>query len=187
MSFSFRPLEIPGLLVIEPTAFEDRRGVLMELFRRSAFAGHGLPPFVQANVSWSGKGVLRGLHYQRPPRAQGKLVTVLAGEVYDVAVDLRRGSPAFGRWAGVTLSEANHLMLYIPEGCAHGFCVTGDHAVVLYCLTEEYDPALDAGVRWDDPRLAVRWPVQTPILSDRDAALPPLDALGDDFVYDGRR
>jgi dTDP-4-dehydrorhamnose 3,5-epimerase len=187
MRMTARRLEIPGLRILEPPAFPDRRGALVELFRTRELAAHGLPSLVQMNVSWSNAGVLRGLHYQRPPHGQGKLVTALVGEVYDVVVDIRHGSPTFGRWTGVTLSETNHLLLYVPEGLAHGFCVSSDRAVVLYGLTAEYAPGAEAGVRWNDPQLAIRWPTARPVVSERDAGLPLLEALGRDFVFDAAR
>jgi dTDP-4-dehydrorhamnose 3,5-epimerase len=188
MPFRFRALELPGLVLVEAEAREDRRGLFMEVYRRSEFAAHGVPgTFVQDNYSSSAHRVLRGLHYQRPPRAQGKLVLVLRGEIFDVAVDLRHGSPTYGRWAGVVLSSANRRMLYVPEGFAHGFCVTGDQADVVYKATAEYAPELEGGVRWDDPEIGVRWPVAEPILSERDAALPPLRDAARDAVREGQR
>src|SRR3989337_1190281 len=131
MQFRFRPLECQGMVLIEPQAVEDRRGVFLEIYRSSEFTAAGLPPFVQDNLSRSIQGTLRGLHYQRPPAAQGKVVSVLSGEVFDVAVDLRGRSPTFRKWIGFTLSEQNGHMVYIPEGFAHGFCVLSASAVVL--------------------------------------------------------
>ncbi len=155
----------------------------MELYKRSEFALHSIPEFVQDNYSHSGKGVLRGLHYQKPPKAQGKLVLVLKGEIFDVAVDLRSGSPTYSRWTGVVLSEDNRRMLYIPEGFAHGFCVLSEEADVFYKVTIEYDPALDRGILWSDDQLAIRWPVEQPVVSETDAQLPTFATADPDFVY----
>ncbi len=129
--------------------------------------------FVQDNLSYSRRGVLRGLHYQWG-HPQGKLITVVEGEIFDVAVDIRQGSPTFGHWVGVTLSARDYQQLYIPEGFAHGFCVTGDHATVCYKCTELYSPEEDRGIHWNDPTLAISWPVTDPILSSKDQALPTL-------------
>ncbi len=175
MAFTFQRLEIPDVVLVTASAFEDARGVFLEHYRRSVFAAHGIPDeFVQDNLSRSRQGVLRGLHYQRPPRAQGKLVSVLRGEIFDVAVDLRRGSPTWGRWVAVVLSDRAHQALYVPPGFAHGFCVLSTDADVFYKVTQEYAPELDAGIRWDDPDLAIPWPVAVPVVSARDAALPLL-------------
>ncbi len=187
MPFTFTRLEIPEVVLIRAEAFADARGFFLEAYRRSAFVANGIPvTFVQDNFSRSvRRGVLRGLHYQLNPRAQGKLVMVLRGEIYDVAVDIRRGSPTYGRWAAVRLSEADHTMLYVPPGFAHGFCVLSEGADVLYKCTEEYDPALDRGIRWDDPDLGIPWPVPDPVLSEKDRALPRLWEAENNFVYEG--
>ncbi len=129
------------------------------------------------------RGVLRGLHYQKPPQAQGKLVMVLSGEVFDVAVDIRRGSPTYGRWVGETLSAENGRMLWIPVGFAHGFCVLSERADVVYLVTAEYAPDLDRGIRWNDPEIGIRWPVDEPLLSPKDARLPLLREADQDFVF----
>lgn len=169
--------DLPGCLVLEPRVFEDARGFFYESFNQDKLAAVGLAPrFVQGNVSRSSQGVLRGLHFQNP-KAQGKLVSVLEGEVWDVAVDIRRGSPDYGRSTGVVLSEANKRHLWIPEGFAHGFVTLSERALFTYLCTDTYDPAADAGIRWDDPRLAIDWPVAQPLLSDKDARLPLLDEL----------
>jgi len=184
MPFRFQRLAIPDVILVEPRTFGDERGFFMETYKRSEFASHGIPgEFVQDNLSHSTQGVLRGLHYQRPPAAQGKLVMALRGEVFDVAVDIRRGSPTYRHWVGVTLSEKNHRMLYIPEGFAHGFCVLSEAADFAYKVTAEYAPELDAGIRWDDPSIRVKWPISDPHLSPRDARLPLLQDAGVDFVY----
>ncbi|MEF0940467.1 dTDP-4-dehydrorhamnose 3,5-epimerase [Rhizobium sp. BR 362] len=150
---------IPDVKIIEPTVFADDRGFFFESFSQVKFeAATGLSPtFVQDNHSRSGKGVLRGLHYQLPPRAQAKLVRVVIGEVYDVAVDIRRSSPTFGQWVGVLLSEENKRQLWIPEGFAHGFLTLSDRVEFLYKTTDYYAPESDRGIRWDDPTLAIDW------------------------------
>ncbi|AXK71448.1 dTDP-4-dehydrorhamnose 3,5-epimerase [Lysobacter sp. TY2-98] len=166
--------DLPGCVIVEPRVFGDDRGFFYESFNLEGFATHGLTPsFVQGNVSSSRRGVLRGLHYQWP-KPQGKFVTVLQGEVWDVAVDIRRGSPTFGRWTGVTLNAENKRHLWIPEGFAHGFVVTSEAALFSYLCTATYDPAADAAIRWDDPSLAIDWPVSDPSLSGKDAAAPYL-------------
>lgn len=183
MSFRAIPLAIPDVVLIETRAFPDNRGFFRELFKASAFAALGLPShFVQDNFSHSVCGVLRGLHYQKAPRAQGKLIGVAHGEIYDVAVDIRKGSPTYGRWVGERLSADNGRLLYVPPGFAHGFCVLSDTASVLYKVTAEWDGALEAGVRWDDPEIGVAWPVTQPILSAKDAALPALKDADNNFT-----
>ena len=164
--------DLPGCLVLEPQVFGDSRGFFYEAWNAERFAAHGLPQqFVQSNVSSSTQGVLRGLHYQWP-NPQGKLVSVLEGEVYDVAADIRRGSPTFGRWTAVVLSAANKRHFWIPEGFAHGFAVLSERAVFSYLCTAHYDKAADAAIRWDDAQLAIDWPVGEPSLSDKDARAP---------------
>lgn len=164
--------DLPGCVVIEPRVFGDDRGFFFESFNRDKLAEHGLSPrFVQGNVSRSRRGVLRGLHYQWP-RPQGKYVSVIEGEVWDVAVDIRRGSPTFGRWTAVVLSADNKRHFWIPEGFAHGFVTLSEYAVFTYLCTETYDAQADAGVRWDDPALAIDWPVAEPELSAKDAVAP---------------
>lgn len=172
---------IPGLLVVEPRVFGDDRGFFLETFNAARFAEHGLPTrFVQDNHSRSAYGVLRGLHYQR--RApQGKLVSVVRGEVFDVAVDVRRDSPAFGRWFGVHLREQDHRSVWIPPGFAHGFCVLSESADFVYKCTTLYDAADDRGIRWDDPALGIEWPIAEPVLSPKDRALPTLAEAMDDL------
>ena len=179
-----QPTAIAGVVLLEPAVFEDDRGWFMESWSRprfdAALQALGLPApreFVQDNHSCSRRGVLRGLHYQLPPHAQGKLVRVVRGSVFDVAVDVRRSSPSFGQWVGVGLSEANHRQLWLPPGFAHGFIVTSDSADFLYKTTGFYEPHAERSVRWDDPRLAIAWPEAAlpPTLSGKDAAAPLLD------------
>ncbi|MHC1478954.1 dTDP-4-dehydrorhamnose 3,5-epimerase [Frateuria aurantia] len=165
---------LPGAVVIEPRVFGDSRGFFYESYNAEAYREAGIDRvFVQSNVSRSSHGVLRGLHYQWP-RPQGKLVSVLEGEVYDVAVDIRRGSPTFGQWAAVVLSADNHRHFWIPEGFAHGFCVLSESATFSYQCSEVYLPAHDAGVLWNDAALAIDWPISTPLLSDKDRKAKPL-------------
>lgn len=171
---------LPGAVVVEPTVFGDARGFFMETWNAERFGVHGLPTrFVQSNVSSSTKGVLRGLHYQWP-RPQGKLVSVLQGEVLDVAVDIRRGSPTFGQWEGAILSEANRRQFWIPEGFAHGFVVLSNTVLFSYLCTDVYVKEADAGVRWNDPTIGVDWSVDTPLLSDKDTNAPLLADIPED-------
>jgi dTDP-4-dehydrorhamnose 3,5-epimerase len=147
----------------------------METFKRADYEAAGLPgTFVQENHSRSARATLRGLHFQRPPKAQGKLIRVVVGEIFDVAVDVRPDSSTFGRWIGMTLSAQNCRMLYVPPWCAHGFCVTSDHAEVNYKTTADYAPELEGGLMWNDPALAIAWPIADPILSERDQRWPRL-------------
>jgi dTDP-4-dehydrorhamnose 3,5-epimerase len=171
---------IEGVLIIEPKVFGDERGFFFDSFNQRAFneaVGHTVD-FVQDNHSRSAKGVLRGLHFQRPPHAQGKLVRVTQGSVFDVAADTRPDSPTFGRWVGTELSGANHRKMWIPARLAHGFLVTSDSADFLYKTTDYYRPESEGSVRWDDPDLAIAWPLDgiTPSLSAKDAAAPDLRA-----------
>lgn len=169
---------LSGVLRIDAPVFGDARGAFRETWHAPRYAAAGVPPMVQVNASHSAPGVVRGLHAQHPG-GQGKLVSVLDGAVYDVAVDVRRGSPTFGRHVGVELSAGNGRQLYIPPGFAHGFCVTSPGgAVVLYGCTSLYAPGHELTVRWDDPALGIDWPLRgVPVLSPRDAAAPPLAAL----------
>ncbi len=165
---------LPGVLLIEPKVFGDDRGFFVELYRQQRYGKAGVDlSFVQDNHSRSSRGVLRGLHYQIE-HPQGKLVTVITGEVYDVAVDIRRGSPTFGKWFGCVLSAADHRQLFIPPGLAHGFCTMSESADVLYKCTDVYRPEDEAGVLWSDPDLAIDWPAMTPILSAKDGEYPIL-------------
>jgi len=170
--------DLPGCVVVEPQAFGDERGFFFESYNteRLRDAGLALPPFVQGNVSSSTRGVLRGLHYQWP-NPQGKYVSVLEGEVWDVAVDIRRGSPTFGRWTAVVLSAHNRRQFWIPEGYAHGFVALSERALFVYQCTAAYDRAADACLRWNDARLAIDWPVADPRLSPKDAQAPFLDEV----------
>jgi dTDP-4-dehydrorhamnose 3,5-epimerase len=173
MPFDFTSLAIPEVLLITPRVRADSRGFFMETYKRSEFAAAGIrDTFVQENHSSSVRGVLRGLHYQRAPQAQSKLVRVVSGRIFDVAVDLRPDSPSRGRWVGVELSADEKNLMYIPEWCAHGFCVLSDRAEVLYHTSTEYSPEHEAGVMWNDPAVGIAWPVSDPVVSERDKQWP---------------
>lgn len=174
---------LPGVLIVEPDVFEDSRGFFFESYSLQKYAEHGISDtFVQDNHSLSVRGTLRGLHYQAKP-GQAKLVRVARGSVFDVAVDIRWGSPTFGKWVGVELSADNRRQLYIPVGFAHGFCVTSEVAEFLYKCSSYYAPDLERGIAWDDPALAIAWPADAPILSDRDRRHPRLAEAARDYEY----
>lgn len=169
--------ELPGVLIIEPRVFRDARGIFMETWNRPRYEAAGIAgEMPQDNLSWSARGVIRGLHYQYPC-PQGKLVFVPQGEVFDVAVDVRIGSPNFGRWLSVILSSENRRQLYVPPGFAHGFCVVSEGALVAYKCTDMYRADCDASLAWNDPRIGIEWPISEPVLSDKDAAAPKLDKI----------
>lgn len=175
MGFDFKKLDIQEVILITPDVFSDERGEFMEMFKLSAFNKYGVEkPFVQVNHSTSAKNVLRGLHFQNSPKAQAKLVNVINGEIFDVAVDLRKDSATYGKWVGEMLSSENHKMLYIPEGFAHGFCVVSEKADVVYQCSCEYSKEHEAGISWSDPMINIQWPVKSPVLSEKDANLPNL-------------
>lgn len=175
MPFVFNKCEIPGLVIIEPRAFADDRGFFLESYKKSDFVKNGIDiEFLQDNHSLSSKGVLRGLHYQKPPYTQAKLVRVIKGSAWDVAVDIRKNSPTYKKWFGIELSEENRRMFYIPEGFAHGFLALTDDVHLLYKCSNEYSPTHDAGIIWNDPELAIEWPVDKALLSDKDLVLPYL-------------
>jgi dTDP-4-dehydrorhamnose 3,5-epimerase len=176
---------LPGVVVIEPVVFRDARGFFLEVYHEEKYRAAGIDVrFVQENHSRSVRNTLRGLHWQFR-RPQGKLVRVIVGEIYDVAVDIRRGSPTFGRWASATLSAENFRQMFVPEGFAHGFCVTSEVAEVEYKCTDVYDAQGEGGLRWDDPALAVEWPIASPVLSARDRVHPAFDAAREDFpIYE---
>jgi dTDP-4-dehydrorhamnose 3,5-epimerase len=181
--------ELPGVLIVDLPVYRDDRGHFFEVWHPSRRERPGLPlpeEFVQDNVSHSRRGVLRGLHYQEPA-PQGKLVMPLQGEIYDVAVDIRVGSPTFGKWLGVTLAAGRGRQLYVPEGFAHGFAVTSEEAVVLYKCTRPYTPSAEGSVLWSDPDIGVAWPTAAPILSGKDQAARKLRDIPRDRlpVYDG--
>jgi dTDP-4-dehydrorhamnose 3,5-epimerase len=182
MPFTFKKLAIPDVVLIVPKVFRDERGYFMETYKRSEFEVEGINvDFIQDNHSYSIKGVLRGLHYQKKPKVQGKLVRCVVGRIFDVAVDIRKDSPTFGKWVAVELSEENGYMLWIPEGFAHGFLVLSDFVHVIYKVSgAEYSPEHDAGIIWNDEDIAIKWPldqVDRIVLSQKDAKLPKLRDL----------
>lgn len=177
LPFTFRPLaNLPDLVLVEARIFRDDRGAFLETYKRSEFAAHGIPfDFVQDNHAVSTKrGVLRGLHHQVEPMAQGKLVRCLRGAVWDVAVDIRKGSPTFAKWAGLELREDDGRMLWVPPGFAHGYVTVTERAEVLYKTTAEYSPPHERTIRWDDPEIGIAWPVKEPLLAEKDAKAPTL-------------
>ena len=178
MSFSFSSLEIPDVKLVIPKYYSDERGYFLESFKESEFSANKInAKFVQDNVSFSTKGVLRGLHYQQKPKEQAKLISVISGEIFDVAVDIRKDSTTYGKWVSQILSEKNHKMLYIPEGFAHGFCTLSDTANVLYKVTNEYSPENERGIIWNDPNVSISWPIENLIISEKDKKLPILQKL----------
>lgn len=181
-----QPCSIPGLMLIKPRVFTDDRGYFFEAFNARDFSkaiGKEIV-FVQDNISQSRRGVLRGLHFQRPPHAQDKLVRVTRGSVLDVAVDLRAGSPTFGTWEAVELSEENHHALFIPKGFAHGFIATSDLVTFEYKVSDGWDQESEGGIVWSDPDLSIAWGIEQPIVSKKDAVLPRLSDLGEIFRYE---
>jgi len=184
MSFTFKKLNIPEVILVEAQSFPDDRGYFKEIFKESSFIENGInTKFVQDNFSHSLKGVLRGLHYQKNPKAQAKLVTTLRGEIFDVAVDMRKDSPTYGKWVSEILSEKNQRLLYIPEGFAHGYCVLSDEADIFYKVSQEYSPEHDSGFIWNDPEVAINWPLDKPTISEKDQKLPILKNSDNNFEY----
>ncbi len=184
MPFTFSRLEIPDVILVEPRVFPDPRGFFMETFKHSDFAANGIPgDFVQGNYSRSSRGVFRGLHYQKLPHPMGKLVGVIRGEIWDVAVDIRKGSPTYGRWLGVNLSSQNAKRLWVPAGFAHGFVALSDEVDVVYDTTGEFAPSADTGIAYNDPDLGIPWPLKDLIISDKDKSLPRLKDADNNFVY----
>lgn len=185
MPFEFQPLAIPGLVLVQPKVFPDERGFFLEVYQFQDFFAAGIrKPFVQANHSLSRQGTLRGLHYQKRPLAQAKLVRVLKGEIYDVAVDLRKGSPWYGQHVALTLTAGQRQMFYIPEGFAHGFLTISAEAEVEYFCSEVYSPANERGVLFSDPDLGIRWPLKDPAVSVKDGAFPSLKNADHNFIYE---
>tara|TARA_B100000029_G_scaffold492166_1_gene553120 strand:- start:57 stop:614 length:558 start_codon:yes stop_codon:yes gene_type:complete len=184
MPFTFKRLEIPDVILIEPKPFHDDRGFFLESFKESDFASNGIDvKFVQDNISHSVKDVIRGLHFQSPPKAQAKLITVVKGEILDVAVDIRKSSPTYGKWVSEILSDLNHNLLYIPEGFAHGFSVSSSKgADVMYKVSNEYSPDHERGIIWNDPKLNIKWLSDlTQIISNSDSHLPLFENAVDHF------
>ena len=184
MPFTFKKLNIPDVILVEPHSFTDDRGFFFESFKESDFFSNGIDKkFVQDNFSHSVNGVIRGLHFQKAPKAQAKLVTVLKGKIFDVAVDIRKNSPTYGKWVSEILSGNTHNLLYVPEGFAHGFCVISDEADVLYKVSNEYSQEHERSIIWNDPKLNIQWPIKKPIISNKDNKLSLLENLDNDFVY----
>lgn len=184
MPFEFKKMEIPDVILVTAKAFSDDRGFFMESFKESIFNQNGIhEKFIQDNYSHSVKGVLRGLHYQKDPKAQAKLVLVTRGTIFDVAVDLRKGSTTYGKWTSAILSDENHCMLYVPKGFAHGFCVLSDKADVFYKVSSEYSPEHERGILWNDPEISIKWPIEKPIMIKKDLELPSLKNEDNNFVY----
>jgi dTDP-4-dehydrorhamnose 3,5-epimerase len=188
MPFIFQRTELPDVILIIPKVFEDERGFFIETFKKSDFEMNGIKfDFLQDNHSKSKKNVLRGLHYQLNPKPQGKLVRCIKGRIWDVCVDIRKGSPFFGKWFGCELSEENKHILWIPPSFAHGFVVLSEEAEVIYKATQEYYPELERGIIWNDPTININWPVKNPILSKKDASLPNLQEAENNFVYEEKK
>lgn len=185
MPFDFEKLLLPEIILIKPRIFEDDRGFFMETFKKTDFEKAGIKEaFVQENQSHSKNGVLRGLHYQNPPFAQGKLVRCIRGKIFDVAVDIRKGSPQFGKWTAAELSDDNSFMLYVPSGFAHGFLALSDEADVLYKTTGPYSPDHEAGILWNDAEIGIKWPlIDEPRISEKDLELPDLREADNLFEY----
>ncbi len=184
MPFTFKKLEISDVILIEAKSFADNRGFFLESFKESSFIENGInTKFVQDNLSHSIKGVLRGLHYQKNPNAQAKLVSVIKGEIFDVVVDIRKGSPTYGKWISEILSEKNHKLLYVPEGFAHGFLVLSGEAYVLYKVNSEYSSENERGLIWNDSELDIAWPMDEPIVAQKDNEAPNLENIDNNFVY----
>ncbi len=181
MEFQFRSLSIPEVLLVTNGLIKDSRGFFAETFREEPFLQAGIPRFVQDNHARSDQGVLRGLHYQIRPAGIGKLIRCVRGKLFDVAVDIRRGSPTYGRWVGVELSEADGQSVYIPEGFAHGYCALTQTTEVFYRTSGYYSPEHDRGIRWDDPAIGIVWPISNPILSEKDRKAPFLNKADNNF------
>jgi len=180
MPFSFIDYELSGLVLVEQKTFDDSRGYFKETYQYDAFAEHGIQDrFVQDNLSVSARDVLRGLHFQLPPKAQAKLVSAIKGTVLDVVVDLRRGSSTYRKWAAIELSAEKHQALYIPAGFAHGFLALENDTYVSYKASAPYSPEHERGIRWNDPDIGIVWPIASPEVSEKDAALPFIDELPD--------
>ena len=184
MPFKFTKMAIPEVILVEAQAFPDERGFFMESYKASEFETNEIKTkFIQDNYSHSIKGVLRGLHYQKTPKAQAKLVMAIKGEIFDVAVDIRKGSPTYGKWVGEILSDQNHRLLFVPEGFAHGFCVLSDEADVVYKVNSDYSAENDRGIIWNDSEIGVKWPVDKPIISKKDLQQPLLKNADNNFAY----
>ena len=182
MSFKFSKMRIPDVVLIEPRIFFDSRGFFGEILKTSEFQANGVSMTLsQVNHSRSQKDVLRGMHYQLNPQAQAKIISVIQGEIFDVAVDIRRQSPTFGQWVSENLSSSNKRMLFIPEGFAHGFCVLSDAAEIIYYCSREYAPQQERTILWNDPTINISWPVKEPLLSHKDSGGVLLSAADNNF------
>ena len=184
MEFLCEKTEFPGLLIITHECFEDERGFFLESYREDALAKFEVPHFVQDNHSRSSRGVLRGLHYQIEPKSAGKLVRCMQGEIFDAVVDIRVGSITYGKWFGLTLSQENHKMLYVPPGFAHGFVTISEHAEIFYKMTDYYSKEHDKGIRWNDPAIGIAWPENIkPLLSAKDMDAPILQDAENNLTF----
>ena len=184
MNSIFKKLAISEVILIEPKKFSDKRGFFFENFKEEDFLLNGITKMIQDNISHSTFGVIRGLHYQKNPKAQAKLVTAITGKIFDVAVDIRKNSPTYGKWVGEILSNENHRSLYIPEGFAHGFSVLSEKADVIYKVSSEYSQENEGGIIWNDPTINIPWSVKQPIISEKDNLLPLLENIDTNFIYD---
>ena len=183
MSFIFKRLSIPDVILLTPKVFSDERGFFMESYRNSIFKENGINAnFIQDMLSHSKKDILRGLHFQKNPKAQAKIVMVVRGEIFDVVVDIRKNSPTYGKWISEMLSNDNHNLLYIPEGFAHGYCILSDNADIIYKVNKEYSPENESGVIWNDPDLNIKWPCDNPIISKKDLEYPFLENSDNNFM-----
>ena len=184
MTCTFRRLQIPDVILVEPKLISDNRGFFYESFKESDFFKNGITEkFVQDNFSHSTRDVIRGLHYQQKPKAQAKLITVVTGKIFDAVVDIRKNSPSYGKWVSEILSEDDHRLLYVPEGFAHGFCVLSQEADVFYKVSNEYSKEHERGIIWNDPTINISWPIEKPIISDKDNQLLLLKNSDNDFIY----
>ena len=184
MPFIFEDTALQDVKIVTPRVFPDGRGSFLESYKRTDFVKAGIDEdFVQDNHSKSAGGVIRGLHYQKAPHAQAKLLRCVIGSIYDVVVDMRKGSPTFGKWVGVELSADNHKMIFVPEGFAHGFAALSEHVEILYKVSKEYCKAAEGGVIWNDPNLGIEWRMKEPTLSEKDAILPSFEQADNNFVY----
>lgn len=183
MGYEFRELELPGLLLVEGKSFPDPRGYFMESFREDEFDARGLPRFLQDNLSRSKKGVVRGMHYQTAAAAVAKLIRCVRGRVFDAVIDIRKGSPTYGTWTAVELSDEGNRMLFVPAGFAHGFMALSDEADVHYKVTGYWTPAVDRGIRWNDPAVGIKWPDLKPIIAAKDEIHPLLADVPPDYTW----
>ena len=185
MVFTFKKLQIPEVILVTSKSFPDKRGFFLENFKNSEFTTNEIKTkFVQDNFSHSIEGVLRGLHYQKNPKAQAKLITAINGKIFDVAVDIRKNSPTFGKWVGEILSNKNHKSLYVPEGFAHGFAVLSENVDVFYKVSNEYSQENERGIIWNDPTINIPWSIKQPLISEKDNLLPVLKNIDTNFTYE---